>query len=377
MKIALINFTYNKKSGIENVADNTLRQIDNVDAENNYILFVNEAAKDYYTASSRIEKKVVKMATRQIIKTIWLICIYPLYALIKGIDITIIFNCSSNFALSPFTKNIIYVHDLGELIVENKYNTVRMIYRKYLSLPVNKMFGDIFIVVSKVTQHDVIEKLKIDEKRVRLIYNGTDDRIKKLDRERARKKITEKYGIKDSAKIVITTGRIDPVGKNLIKLIEAADIIGKTGRNFHLFLIGESNFPNSYLVPAEIEKRRLTGLITLPGYVETDEINLFYNAADALVFPSIYEGFGLPLLEAMKCDLPVTCSDIEVFHEVADNAALYFDPDDAHDMADKISMVLDDGDLRSRLVERGRRKTSQFTWEHSVKELMDVLKSFG
>jgi glycosyltransferase involved in cell wall biosynthesis len=377
MNIAIINFTYGKKTGIENVADNIVRQLDKIDQTNRYFFFINNHVKNYYEGYSRIQKKVVKLATRRIVKTIWLLCVYPFYALIKGIDITIIFNCSSNFALSPFTKNIVYVHDLGELIIENKYDSARMIYRKYVSLPVNRLFGDIFIVVSKFTQRNVIEKLKIDEKKVKLIYNGTDDRIKKVDKGYARKRIIEKYGINDSAKILITTGRIDPVGKNLLKLIEAADIIGKSGRDFHLFLIGESHFPNAHLVPAEIQKRRLTGFITLPGYIETDELNLFYNAADALVFPSIYEGFGLPLLEAMKCDLPVTCSDIEVFHEVADDAALYFDPNDAQDMANCITVVLSNPDIRNRLIKKGNERRSLFSWHNSAKQLLDTIKGMA
>ena len=195
------------------------------------------------------------------------------------------------------------------------------------------------------------------------------------NKDSARKNIITKYHVKGNAKILITIGRIDPVGKNLIKLVEAVDIIRKTDTDFHLFLIGESNFPNSHLVPEEISKRHLTEFITLTGYIEIDELNLFYNAADALVFPSIYEGFGLPLLESMKCELPVICSDIEVFHEVAGNAAVYFKPQDTIDMTDKITLVLHNDIERSRLIENGKQRLAMFTWEKAANQLLDIIRT--
>lgn len=374
MKIAIINFTYGKKTGIENVADNILKQIDKTDLNNEYILFVNERVKDYYI-TSRILKKEVKIANRQILKTFWLLFLYPLYSLIKGIDITIIFSGTSNFALSPFTKNIIYIHDLGELFIKAKYDRKRMLYRKYLTLPVNKKFGDIFIAVSKFTQNAIVEKLKIEPHKVKLIYNGAEERMSKLDKNTARKSVLEKYGIKETDRIILTVGRIDPIGKNLIRLIEAIDVIHSTYEDFHLFLVGDSNFPNSHLVPEEIKKRSLDRFITLTGYVEIDELNIFYNASDLLVFPSVHEGFGLPLLEAMKCDLPVACSDIEVFHEVAGDAALYFNPYDAVDIAGKIAFSLNEKTFGEDLVKKGKKRQTFFTWQQSAKELIKILET--
>jgi len=373
MKIAIINFTYGKKTGIENVADNLIQQIDKLDLHNEYILLVNELVQDYYS-TARISRKEVRMANRQLLKTFWLLFVYPIYALMNRIDITIIFSGTNNFAFSPFTKNIIYIHDLGELFIKSKYDKKRMFYRKYLTLPINKLFGHVFIAVSKFTQKAIVEKLNIDLDKVKLIYNGTEERVSVLDKNEARNKIIEKYGIKDTERIILTVGRIDPVGKNLIRLIKAVDILSRTLKDFHLFLVGDSNFPNSHLVPEEIQSRNLGKYITLTGYVELEELNIFYNAADLLVFPSVYEGFGLPLLEAMRCDLPVACSDIEVFHEVADDAALYFNPNDAGDIAGKIALAFNEIKIGEELIEKGRKRQTVFTWEQSAKELIDLLR---
>jgi glycosyltransferase involved in cell wall biosynthesis len=377
MTIAFINFGYNKRTGIETLADNIMRQIDKIDKENEYILIVNEFAQDIYQSSSRISKKIVKkMASTQILRTLWLLFVYPIYSLIKGIDVTIVFSGASNFSISPFTKNIVFIADLGEFYIKDKYDIKRMFYRKYLALPINRVMADHFIAISQSTQKAIVDKLHINNKKIRLIYCGTDDRIQKYSATNARKKIAEKYPFTISDKIIITIGRIDPVGKNLIRLIDAIDILRKTHEDFHLFLIGgKSNYSDPDIVPKEIAKRNLDNYITLTGYVDVNELNDFYNASDLLVFPSVYEGFGLPLIEAMKCELPVACSNIDVFHEIGDDAVLFFNPYDAGDIAEKIALGLTDESLRKQLVSKGEKRYPVFTWENSASELLKLLNS--
>lgn len=378
MKIALINFGYNQRTGIEILADNIMQQIDRIDNENQYILIVNEFVQDLYKSTPIISKKIVKkMARSQVLKTLWLLFVYPIYSLIKGIDITIVFSGTSNFSLSPFTKNIVFIADLGEFYIKNKYDKKRMIYRRYVTLPINKIMADIFVAISQSTQAAIVDKLNITKGKIKLIYCGADDKIQKQNKNNARNTIIKKYKINDSSKIIITIGRIDPVGKNLIRLIEAMEITCRNNNDCHLFLIGgESSYSDPSLVPREIEKRHLSNNITMTGYIDVNALNDFYNASDLLVFPSVHEGFGLPLVEAMKCELPVACSNIQVFHEVGDNAVLYFDPYNAADIAEKIALALNDEALRDKLIANGKKRYSIFTWENSAKELIKLLSTF-
>jgi len=207
MKIVLINFGYNKKTGIEILADNIMRQIDRVDKENEYILIVNEFVQDFYTSTSRISKKVVKfMARTQILKTLWLLFVYPIYSFVKGIDITVVFSGTSNFSLSPFTKNIVIIADLGEFYIKDKYDRKRMIYRKYITLPINKIMSNLFIAISNSTQHAIVEKLHIPDQKIKLIYCGADERIQQSSKETARETIIKKYGLRETDKLIITIG---------------------------------------------------------------------------------------------------------------------------------------------------------------------------
>lgn len=361
---------------MENVADNIMRQIARLDHTNEYILYVNEFAKDFYKETGSISKVVVgRLASTQIVKTFWLFLFYPIISFFNRIDITLIFSGTNNFSLSPFTKNVIYIHDLGEFYVHGKYDKKRMFYRKYMMLPINKFMGDVFIAVSNATRKAIIDILGIDSQRIKVIYNGVDDRIKVIDKVAAKTMIVEKYGLDNSIKFIATVGRIDPVGKNLLKLVESVDILATKRTDFHFFLIGESNFPNAHLVWDEVRRRGLGRFITFTGYVDADELNAFYGAVDMLVFPSVHEGFGLPILEAMKCNLPVACSDIDVFHEVGSDGVVYFDPLDPNDIADKLSLIMDDNELRGKLVGKGKEILARFSWESSAKKLLEVLNS--
>ena len=159
--IAIISFGYDRFFGVENVTYNLIQQITKLDKKNKYLLFVNEHVQGLYSSSDNIKKIIVKkMASTQILKTLWLILFYPLISFIKRINITLVINGSNNFSLSPFTKNIIYIHDLGDLYIKNKYDIKRMLYRKYLALPINKFKGDIFVAISKATKKTIVEKLK-------------------------------------------------------------------------------------------------------------------------------------------------------------------------------------------------------------------------
>jgi glycosyltransferase involved in cell wall biosynthesis len=121
-------------------------------------------------------------------------------------------------------------------------------------------------------------------------------------------------------------------------------------------------------------EKGISDQVYLPGYVEDSELAGLYEEAAAYVQPSLYEGFGMPLLEAMYFETPVIASDIAAIPEVAGDAAVYFDPYDAEDMAEKISRVIDDEKLREELVDRGTQRLNKYSWEDSAYKLIRYLE---
>ena len=122
------------------------------------------------------------------------------------------------------------------------------------------------------------------------------------------------------------------------------------------------------------EAHDLTGQIHLMGYVEKRDMPLLYRGASFLVFPSLFEGFGLPLLEAMASDCPVLCSRVTSIPEVVANAALLFDPHDPEEIADAMHRILSDEELRCTLVHAGRERSHHFSWERTASETLKVLE---
>jgi glycosyltransferase involved in cell wall biosynthesis len=114
--------------------------------------------------------------------------------------------------------------------------------------------------------------------------------------------------------------------------------------------------------------------ILMPGFVAEDVLPAAYSAAAVFAFPSLYEGFGLPILEAMACGTPVVASSSSCLPEVAEGAAQMIDPDDVEDLAGALEQALCDGELRARLIESGRRRAAEYTWARAAHSLLDVYR---
>ena len=157
--------------------------------------------------------------------------------------------------------------------------------------------------------------------------------------------------------------------KNLPRLIEALAAVHRRFRPVPLVLVGREGGDHARLL-AEIRARGLESWVRLPGYLPELEVAALYRAASAFVFPSLCEGFGLPLLEAMACGLPAAVSDVSALPEVGGDAALYFRPEDPEDIAAQIIRLLSDEDLRTALSARGRERARAFTWEKTAAETL-------
>jgi len=161
--------------------------------------------------------------------------------------------------------------------------------------------------------------------------------------------------------------------KNLPRLVQAMAILRGRGRRVPLVLAGRPGGDQARLAEA-IAKAGLEGLVRLAGYRSDEDIRALYGAATALVFPSLAEGFGLPLLEAMACGLPAAVSGVSALPEVGGDAALYFDPADAAAMAAAIASLLDDESLRLSLRAKGLRRAAGFDWAVTARLTLDFYR---
>jgi glycosyltransferase involved in cell wall biosynthesis len=183
--------------------------------------------------------------------------------------------------------------------------------------------------------------------------------------------LNKKFGI--TKPYILFVGTIQP-RKNIAKLIEAVSLL--KNKEIQLVVVGKKGWLWEEILAAP-EKFKITDRIKFLDFVGNEDLPSLYKNAQCFVLPSLYEGFGLPVLEAMQFGCPVVTSNVSSLPEVGGDAAIYFDPESVDDMAEKIDKVISDEKLRAEMTEKGYNQVKKFSWEKTAKETLKVLEELG
>jgi len=247
------------------------------------------------------------------------------------------------------------------------------------------------IAVSKSTAKDLQEIFDLDVEKIETIYHGIDKRFFKKRNLSEIKKVKKKYSIKKD--YLFFLGTLEP-RKNIIRIIEAYErfrdrLIQSLSNTKNKTKINQNIFSKYQLVLAGAEghdfkkiKKKIVDSeyrndIILPGYVEADDLGALFSGASLFVFPSLYEGFGLPILEAMAKGIPIISSNTSSIPEVTQNAAILVDPYNVAQIAQAIYLLLGDKTLQKKLITKGRTRVKSFTWEKCAKKTLGVYKQIN
>jgi glycosyltransferase involved in cell wall biosynthesis len=232
---------------------------------------------------------------------------------------------------------------------------------------------DRIVVGSQATAQSLIDLLGVTGERITVTHLGVDRQLFRPV-SAAFQTIECDYGIPEEAGVfrILHVGSEAP-RKNLSTLLEALALLRQRGMATRLIRAGGPGHPRyrAHFLK-QTARLDLDERLTVVGEVPDSDLPLLYSAADVFVLPSHVEGFGLPLLEAMACGVPVVCSDAGALPEVAGDAALLVRPDHARGLADAIATVLEDAGLRDRLVQRGLLRCRQFTWAQTADQTAGV-----
>jgi len=239
--------------------------------------------------------------------------------------------------------------------------TNRLHYGMLLARSARKAAG--IIVPSACTRHDVLEILAVDEEKVRVIPLGVGEEYRVVHDEAALDRVRRRYGL--PRRFILFTGRNEPK-KNLPGLVDALRLLKTQGQLPHqLVVVGDKGWRGG-ATERRIRQRGLAGDVRMVGFVPTADLVLLYNMADLFVFPSLYEGFGLPPLESMACGTAVVASNRGAVPEVVGDAALLIDPADVPALADAVSNVLGKESLKNALVQKGLARARLFSWKRAA-----------
>jgi len=228
--------------------------------------------------------------------------------------------------------------------------------------------ADHIITVSEYSKNDVAKTYHIDPRKITVTYEGAGDSYFPRDKGHCREQIAAKYGV--SGPLLLYIGRLQE-RKNLRRLISAYSRLRQEGLDEKLVLVGKKEWMFGD-IHAHVQALGLVASVIFVGYVPPEDLPVFYNAAEAFVYPSIFEGFGLPVIEAMACGLPVLTSFGSSLEEVAGDAAVLVDPLSEEAIAKGLSKLLGDSSLRARLGQAGLMRSATFSFKKTAEQTIGV-----
>ncbi len=350
-----------ERSGTENYTLRLVESISAVDRKNRYTLYLNKLPRFFEITHKNISTKHIPLTYLLTQARLALEC------LIKPPEILFVPAHTIPIIRRPNLKTVVTVHDLGAEFLEAYHKFPQKIYLNWSTEYIARHASHI-IAVSNSTKKDLISTLKVPSKRISVVHEGVDhDFFYPRDPQEIRK-VRLKYGL--DSKYLLFVGTIQP-RKNIIKLIQAYAKL--QDRKVDLVLVGKPGwlYDDIYKAP---KKYGVASFVKFLGFVSEEDLPALYSGSEAFVLPSLYEGFGLPILEAMACGVPVVTSNTSSLPEVSGGRALLVKPKDVYDISYNLSRILNEEDLRWRLKAKGKEWSRRFSWEKTAKETVAVLE---
>ena len=301
-------------------------------------------------------------------RTVWMQCLLPGIIRRSRPDLCHFPNATAPLWLkAPF---VITIHDASLFLYSHCHPRARLISIR-LALPIVARRAAAVITVSRHARSDLIRILDLPPEKVHVVYEAAPAHFRPVcdvnDLERLRKKhrLPQQF--------LLYVGTIEP-RKNLRRLVRAVRRLRRYGFPHKLVMVGAAGWQIDALY-REIEEQEMVDDVLFTGYVPDEDLPGLFSLATLFVFPSLYEGFGLPPVEAMACGAPVLSSNRSALPEICGDAAHLVDPEDEDALVDSLVALLSDGERRAEMTERGLQRAHSFSWERAAQETASVYES--
>ncbi|MFX0136786.1 MAG: glycosyltransferase family 4 protein [Candidatus Hodarchaeota archaeon] len=361
----------NHKTGLGNYTYNLLKYLLEIDKNNLYIVLINKKLRNdhplFNLKQDNIIEKIVNIPPVSF-KQQYLLPMelfnekFDLYHY-PNWDVPILQKC----------KTIFTIHDLTYLLHKNLYVNFSLIKRIYtrINIYLGLKKAKKIIAVSENTKRDLLKISNIPSDKIRVIYESCEDIFKnsKLKKE----KNNQIFNLKKIEKYFLFVGEKRP-HKNLIRIINAFHLFKNRYNNYKLIIAGKQYA--EYEEPEQLVKKLdLINDIIFYDYVDIETLINLYQKAEALLFVSIYEGFGIPILEAMACGTPVITSNLSSMPEIAGDAALTVNPYNINEIVEAMTLIVQDVNLRYELVKNGFKRIMDFSWKKAAEQTLKLYES--
>ncbi|MFA6304761.1 MAG: glycosyltransferase family 1 protein [Patescibacteria group bacterium] len=354
-------------TGVGFYAYKLLEKLFELDQENQYVLFSN-SIKENKIAQQLVKGKNTTYYSKKIPNKLFNFSLKflgkpYLDRLVGGADIFWFPNLNF-WSVSPGCPTIVTVHDLSFIKTSELYSPKMRLWHKAIGINQKLKNAAKIVAVSQSTKDDLITTYDLLPDKIKVIYPGPIEVKNYLPK-------TLPFDLPD--KYILFLGTLEP-RKNIIGIIKAFHLLNNP--QYHLVLAGGAGWQYSKLIQL-VRQLKLGNRVKFLGYVTPAQQSELYQRADLFVWPSFYEGFGFPPLEAMRAGVPVIASANSSMPEVLAQAAILVDPYNIKEIAQTMHLALSDNNLRSKLIANGFEQVKKYSWEQSAKQMLEVFREFN
>ena len=384
MKIGIdARFVGPQGTGLGKYTEKLIENLSKIDSSNLYVIFLRKANWDYLKLPNNFKKVMVDIPWYSVREQLVLPQIF------KREKLDLLHIPHFNVPIFYRGKVVVTIHDL----IHNQFSQEAATTRNPLIFKIKRLAYKFIInqavkravkiiTPSNFTKQQILDKFRVDPTKITVTYEAAEEEYLRISNITFAKQnfarlyqisnILKKYKIKTP--FIIYVGNAYP-HKNLGKFLDAFKILTQNYelRTMSLIIVCSRDVFWERL-KKQIADLKLENRVIMTGYIPAEELSAVFKLAKAYVFPSLSEGFGIPGLNAMAAGLPVICSNIPPLKEIYGDAALYFNPNDTFDIAQKVSKVLSDSKTRSFLVARGKEQVKKYSWQKMAKETLNIYK---
>jgi glycosyltransferase involved in cell wall biosynthesis len=353
-----------RAAGINWYIYSLLRCLPNVDNQHRYTVFLGDEEASHALPDLRTKMTFVP-TVNPAVRVLWEQLVQPPQLWRESIDLL-----HSLAFVQPVIlpcAGVITIYDLSFFLYPQRFQPWRRLYLKW-GTGYSARKARRIIAISNSTKHDITELLKVPEGKVDVVRCGVDEDFHPIEDKGLLDGLRSKRRL--PGQMILFVGTIEP-RKNLITLLRSYALLRQRIQAPPLVIGGPKGWHHEEVF-TQAQELGLREHVIFPGYIPREELPLWYNAADLFIYPSLYEGFGLPPLEAMACGTPVIASNTSSLPEVVGDAGMLVHPDGVEDMAEAMKRVLSDPELRVEMARRGLSRARMFSWQRAATETVQV-----
>ncbi len=365
MRIAINTLGPSKlKAGIGRYVSNLVNDLAKIDNQNKYVIFANEDNKEWFTNIKNPNFKIIQLGNYSKIKflrILWEQIILPIHCVLKKIDL--LHSPGFTLPIIKTCKQAVTIHDMTFFNYPEHHTFLKRIYFP-LMIKHSVRQADIVFADSESTRQDIIKILNASSDKIKTIHLGVEEIFLKKRNKKELKQTQNKYSL--NKKYILFVGTIEP-RKNISTLISAFAKLQR--KDLDLVICGKLGWMYKSIFKT-MKQEKVEKQVKLLGFVPDEDLLNLYAGAEMFVYPSFYEGFGLPIVEAMASSCPVITSNLSSTKEIAGDAAILINPNSEQEITISIEKILRNKNLRQNLIKKGLERAEKFTTINAAKNTL-------